>query len=310
MDNELPQENAYTALPVDLQTHSTCSDGTETPSELVAHAARLGIQVLAITDHDSVLSVDEALDAGKRHDVFVLPAIEFSTASEQERDFLDINILGYGIDHNAPALVEMLQKVMDSRLQQKIRQIERLQAYGLDVPVDEVLGLAGGVPGRPHIAQVIMARNPGRFRSVNEIFEQFLVANAPNSTYVQREFSLRVEEAIELTHQAGGIAVLAHPGIYNRVRDIDNAVKRMTKAGLDGIEIWYPYHLVSRSSFPTAKPDEIIAHFDELADELHLLKTGGSDYHGKRKPNLLGETGMQLADWRILCQETGWQAGV
>lgn len=303
------QSNSQTnpaIYPIDLQVHSTCSDGTETPADLVAHAARLGIQVLALTDHDSVLGVDEALQAGKAQGVRILPAIEFSTTSEPDRDFLDINILGYGIRHDDPTLQEMLQRVIDSRVEQKIRQIERLQAYGIDVPVDEVLALAGGVPGRPHIAQIAIARNPDRFSSIGEVFEQYLAADAPNSTYVQRAFSLRVEEAIELTHQAGGSAVLAHPGIYGRVQDIDDAVHRMVAAGLDGIEICYPYAREARRSLAAASPAQTIAHFDELADRFGLLKTGGSDYHGERKRNRLGEMGLQPAQWERLQERCGW----
>ncbi len=295
-------------FPVDLQVHSTCSDGTETPRELVAHAARLGIQVLALTDHDSVLGMEEAIQAGRSEDVRVLPGIEFSTEQEPTQDFFEINILGYGLRHRDPALLKVLDRVMESRLQQKIRQIEKLQSFGLDVPVEEVLALAGGVPGRPHIAQVIMARNPGRFRSVDEIFQQYLNPDAPQSAYVQREFSLRVEEAIQLTHQAGGVAVLAHPGIYHRVQDVDQAVRRMVAMGLDGIEVWYPYHRLPARRLSGREPGAIVAHFQALAEELGLLKTGGSDYHGKRKPNLLGEAGLTLERWRELCERTGWEA--
>ena len=124
-------------FPVDLQVHSTRSDGTETPAALVEHAARLGIGVLAVTDHDSVLGVDEALAAGDRLGVQVVPAIEFSITNDRKRDFLDINILGYGIRHDDPELQRVLQRVIESRVEQKVRQVERLQSYGVVVPVDE-----------------------------------------------------------------------------------------------------------------------------------------------------------------------------
>ncbi len=291
---------------IDLQVHSTRSDGTETPSELVAHAAALGIRVLAVTDHDSVLGVSEALDAGACHAVQVIPAIEYSTTSEPARDFLDINILGYGIRHEDASLVSTLAAVIDARVEQKIRQIEKLQAYGIHVPVDEVLALAGGVPGRPHIAQVALQHNPQRFSSLSDVFVQFLAADAPNSVYVGRSFSLTVEVAIELTHAAGGIAVLAHPGTYHRVKDIDDAIRRMVDAGLDGIEIHYPYAREARRSLPGASATEVETHFSALARHHNLLVTGGSDYHGARKPNQLGESGLSEEAWQRLQEGAGW----
>src|SRR5215207_3382046 len=132
-------EDSKAAYPVDLQLHSTASDGTDTPTALVNISAERGVRVLAVTDHDSVLGVDEAMAAGRAVGVWVLPAIEFSTRSELDRDYADINILAYGIDPHHPQLGQLLQQVIDNRIAQKIRQIERLQTYGVDVPVAEVL---------------------------------------------------------------------------------------------------------------------------------------------------------------------------
>lgn len=297
MNDNGMNDDGITRFPVDLQVHSTCSDGTETPEELVAHAARLGIGVLAITDHDSLLGVDEALAAGRRHGVTVIPAIEFSTTSDRERGFLDINILGYGIRHDDADLLNTLDTVIAARVEQKIRQIELLQSYGVKVPVEEVLALAGGVPGRPHIAQIAVKHNPDRFQSIADVFAQFLAADAPNAVYVKRAFGLSVEAAIELTHAAGGVAVLAHPGTYHRVQDIDAAIAHMVDAGLDGIEIHYPYWREQRRSLPGASPADLVEHFTQVAHRHGLLMTGGSDYHGERKPNLLGEAGLSEATW-------------
>ena len=289
----------HSRYPVDLQLHSTFSDGTETPTELVQHAANREITALAVTDHDSVLGVDEALQAARKIGVELIPALELSTTSERERDFLDINILAYGIDLHHPVLTETLRQVIESRVEQKIRQVERLQGYGVDVPVDEVLELAQGVPGRVHIARVALARNPHRFTSLQDVFDQYLAANAPNSTYVPRAFSLTVEDAIALSHVVGGVAVLAHPGSYNRIRNIDDVVRRLAKAGLDGLEVRYPYAF-NRGHFgaSVAAVQELVHHFDQLADELNLIKTGGSDYHGAAKPGIVpGMAGLTLAEW-------------
>lgn len=300
------------AFPVDLQLHSTASDGTEHPAELVAHAARRGLQVIALTDHDSLLGVEDALAAGRVHGVWVIPAIEFSTRSEPTRDFDDINILGYNVDPHHPELVRVLQRVIDSRIAQKVAQVERLQSYGVAVPVDEVLASAGGVPGRVHIARVALAHNPDRFASIGDVFDQFLAVDAPHSTYVGRSFSLRVEDAIDLTHAAGGIAVLAHPGSYTQVRDIDQAVRRMQQIGLDGIEVRYTYGQNRGHHGASAQEvAAVIVHFDALAREVGLLRTGGSDYHGTTKPGILpGQAGLTQAEWTALAAHLGWSRPV
>jgi predicted metal-dependent phosphoesterase TrpH len=302
-------ERPLADFPVDLQLHSTASDGTDTPTALVALAVARGVRVLAVTDHDSVLGVDEAIRAGRAAGIWVLPAIEFSTLSELDRDYADINILAYGIDPHSPQLGKMLQRVIDSRIEQKIGQIERLQSYGVDVPVAEVLASAEGVPGRIHIARVAFEHNPQRFASIQDVFVQYLAPDAPNSTYVRRAFSLRVEDAIEVTHAAGGIAVLAHPGCYTRVRDVDNAVRRMKEAGLDGLEVNYTY-AQNRGHFgaSTAEVAALVAHFGALAEQLGLLQTGGSDYHGTSKPGILpGQAGLTMPEWQALAARLGWE---
>ena len=288
--------------PVDLQTHSTYSDGTDTPEKLITKAAAAGIRVLAVTDHDSVLGVAEAQAAGMKAGVQILPAIEFSTAREPERDFLDINILGYAINPTDSTLLETLDRVIKSRVEQKIRQVERLHIYGLHVPVEEVLALAGGVPGRPHIAQIALKHNPHKFSSLNDVFQQYLAPDAENPTYVPRRFNLRVEDAIELIHAAGGKAVLAHPGIYKRVRNLEDALRRMVDAGLAGLEVYYPYGSDARGG----GADKHIARFAELAARFGLFATGGSDYHGERKRNRLGEAGLEWEQWERLRDENGW----
>ena len=287
--------------PVDLQVHSNCSDGTDTPEELIHKAAQLGIRVLAVTDHDSVLGVADAQKCGAKAGVHVLPAIEFSTARDRENDFRDFDILGYGIDPTNSALVDTMNRLKESRIEQKSRQVERLQSYGLHVPVDEVLALAGGVPGRPHIAQIALKYNPHKFTSLSDVFQQYLASDAQNPTHVPRSFILGVIEAIELTHAAGGKAVLAHPGIYRRIRSLEESVARLVDVGLDGLEIHYPYAPEGRDS-----TDRPISCFAELAARFGLFETGGSDYHGERKPNRLGEAGLEWEQWQGLQELNGW----
>ncbi|MCB9139658.1 MAG: PHP domain-containing protein [Caldilineaceae bacterium] len=288
--------------PVDLQVHSTCSDGTDTPARLVEKAAAQGVRVLALTDHDNISGVAEATAAGARHGVAIVPALEFSTQADPQQDFLDINILGYGVDPADETLRTTLARIVESRIEQKIRQVERLQTYGVDAPVDEVLAAAKGVPGRVHIAQVALQRNPEKFADIDDVFRQYLAADAPCSTYVQRSFSLTVFDAIELTHAAGGAAVLAHPGSYVRVQHVEAMIARLADAGLDGLEVRYTYG--QNRGYKGASPQvvaKVIAHFDALADRLGLYKTGGSDYHGATKPGIRpGQAGLTTAEWRRL----------
>ena len=289
--------------PVDLQTHTKFSDGTDTPEELVYKAAAAGIRVLAVTDHDSVLGVAAAQAAGAKAGVHILPAIELSTAREKERDFVEINILGYGIDPADPTLLAKLEKVIASRVEQKVRQVKRLHDYGLHVPVEEVLALADdGVPGRRHIAEIALKHNPGEFSSTDDVFKQYLASDAKNSTYVPRCFSLKVEEAIALIHAAGGKAVLAHPGVYKGVCNLEDALRRMAEAGLDGLEVFYPYGSEARGT----AADGLIPRFAGLAERFGLFATGGSDYHGANKKIRLGEAGLEWEQWEQLRAANGW----
>ena len=243
---------------------------------------------LAITDHDSVLGVAAAQARGAEAGVHLLPAIEFSTARDRERDFRDFDILGYGIDPTDPTLLETLDRLKDSRVEQKTGQVERLQSYGLHVPVEEVMALAKGVPGRPHIAQIALKYNPHRFSSISDVFQKYLASDAEHSTHVRPSFILRVEDAIELTRAAGGKTVLAHPGIYRRIRSLEDSLRRLVDLGLDGLETYYPYAAEGR--YATERP---AASFAELAARFGLFATGGSDYHGERKGNRLGEAGLE-----------------
>lgn len=295
------------SYPIDLHLHTTASDGTDTPAALVELCAARGMRIVALTDHDSVLGVAEAIEAGRMHGVQVVPALEFSTRSEPARDFQEINILAYGIRPGDSTLQTVLERILVSRTEQKLRQIERLKSYGITISADEVFARARGAPGRVHIAQVAFEQNPGRFASLADVFTQFLASNSQYPTYVARTFSLTVEDAIEITHAAGGVAVLAHPGAYPLVNDIDDVVRRLIDAGLDGIEVCYPYAL-NRGHFGAdeATVMSLIAHFRKLAEEHNLLITGGSDYHGAAKPGIVpGMAGLTDLEWEILSAQCG-----
>jgi predicted metal-dependent phosphoesterase TrpH len=281
---------------VDLHVHTTASDGTCTPTEVVELAGRKGIRVLGVADHDTILGVAEAMTAGARMDVEVVPAIEFSTRDEPDKDFMELHLLGYFIDPHDPALNETLNRVIQGRVEQKRLQIQRLQELGFDVPQEEVFALAGGAPSRSHIAEVLLRHNPRRVTGKQQLFDEYL--SARGKAYVPRPFELSLEEAIQVVLAAGGVPVLSHPADYPHVRDPENVVRDAVSLGLHGIEVNYTYDK-NRRHFDISKVElyALIRHFDALADELGLLKTGGSDFHGSRKPVELGEMGLAYKDY-------------
>jgi predicted metal-dependent phosphoesterase TrpH len=277
--------------------HTTASDGTLTSTEVIELAAAEGVRVISIADHDTMGGVAEALAAGARLGVEVVPAVELSIKNELEKDFVELHLLGYGVYHTDPAFVAVLDRVVQARVEQKVNQIEVLQRDGIDVPVEEVFALARGVPGRPHIARVVMVRNPGRFASKDALFREYLTAGG--KAYVPRRFSLRLAEAVDLVVQAGGVPVLAHPGAYPEVSDQAAMVRRARdEAGIQGLEVAYTYDK-NRPHYG-ASPQQVaalIAQFTDLADSLGLLKTGGSDFHGTGKDIVLGEQGLTVEEW-------------
>ena len=278
--------------PVDLHTHSTASDGMLTPTALVALAAERGVCVIGLADHDTVGGIDEAMAAAGPVGVTVVPAVEFSTRHQRRKQFVGIHLLGYFIDHHHPALQTALKKIQQARVEQKIRQIEKLQAFGFDVPVDEVLRRASGVPGRPHIVSVLLERNPGRFQTVQQVFDEYL--GVGKKAHVGRSFALTVANAIDLVRQAGGLPVLAHPAAYAPSLNVEAMVKNAAAAGVKGLEVYYPYTRHGNR-------EALIARLEALARKHGLVMTGGTDFHGRANDLApLGDMGLSKPAYQAL----------
>jgi predicted metal-dependent phosphoesterase TrpH len=292
---------------VDLHIHSTFSDGSFTPREIVDLARARGLKAIAITDHDTAEGVIEAVAAGEKSGIEVVPAVELSIKNEPGKDFVELHLLGYFIDHHDEELNDILDKIGQARIEQKIRQIKVLQDDGIDVSVEEVFSLVRGVPGRPHIAEVVMRRNPGRFASKGELFAEYLTVGG--KAYTKRSFSLTLAEAIQVVVKAGGMPVLAHPGAYDKVKDIEAMIRRAQGIGLRGLEIAYTYHK-NRPHYGMAPAEmqALMARFEALADELGLVKTGGSDFHGEGKDIELGEMGMNYVELQELKAKSSFTA--
>jgi predicted metal-dependent phosphoesterase TrpH len=284
---------------VDLHIHSTYSDGSFTPREIVELAMHKGLKAIAIADHDTVEGVAEAVAAGEERGIEVVPAVELSIKNEQEKDFVELHLLGYFIDHQDEEFNDVLDRIVQARIEQKIRQIKVLQDDGIDVSVEEVFSLVRAVPGRPHIAEVVMRRNPDRFVSKEELFAEYLTVGG--KAYTKRSFSLTLAEAIQVVVKAGGLPVLAHPGVYDKVKDIEAMICRAQGIGLQGLEVAYTYNKNRpHHGLAAAEMQALLARFEALADELGLVKTGGSDFHGEGKDIELGEMGMNYVEFQEL----------
>lgn len=255
---------------VDLHTHSTASDGQYAPSELVELAKKRGIEVLALTDHDNIDGVDEAMEAGKRLGIRVIRGVELSAD-----DHLNLHILGYGFPAGPEPLSSLIARLKSGRNSRKYRIQEFLQSKGVDIPLDEVEELAkDGVIGRPHFALVMVKH--GCVSDRKEAFDRYL--DTPDfHRYDQRKPS--AEECIRTIKASGGKVSLAHP--YQIVfardgeRDLETLVERLTGYGLDAVECYYPKHTPEQQ-----------AEYLALAERYHLRVTGGSDFHGeKNKPD-------------------------
>ncbi len=244
----------------DLQLHSSASDGSDSPSEVVRRAARKGFAAIALTDHDTMEGVPEAAAAAVREGIELIAACELSTLDDAERQ---IDILAYGVDVNDVEFQATLTTIRSGRLGRAWLMVQRLNALGYAVSWERVQAIAGGENiGRPHVARAMV--EAGVVPSVKDAFTPHFILDG-GRCYVQR-VKISPAEAIEQIHRAGGVAVAAHPG---RTALTDDEVASLANAGLDGLEVHYPRH--SRGE---------TARFLELAGRFDLLVTGGSDDHG------------------------------
>lgn len=257
----------------DLHTHSTLSDGTTSIEENVADALSLGLEGLAVTDHDTTAGFAAAQAAVDGSSLEIVPGTEFSA----ELDGWSVHVLGYWIDADNLALIAELARLRDERTDRARRIVDRFNELGIDITFDRVRQIAGEAPiGRPHLAQAVV--EIGAAASTREVFDRYLADGGP--AYVEKH-AVDPVRAVELLVGAGGAAVLAHPGLYG-LRDgaggiTDTVIEELAGAGLAGIEAEHPDH-----------GDAQRAHYRTLAHALGLVVTAGSDYHGEAKTNRLG----------------------
>lgn len=264
----------------DLHTHSTASDGQHTPSELAQLAKERGLEVLALTDHDNMDGLDEAVKTGKALGLRVVRGVELSAD-----DYLNLHILGY--DFSVSVLQGLIKSLKEGRNDRKYRIRDFLRTKGLEIPLDEVdAEAAGGAVGRPHFARVMLRH--GMAANWKEVFDRYL--DTPEFQEIERGTKPSAQKCVERIKAAGGKVSLAHPYQIVLGEDrLEDLVKRLKGYGLDAIECYYPIHT----------PEQTVEYL-ELAKKYDLHVTGGSDFHGeKNKPDHpLGAVELEL-DWLL-----------
>lgn len=249
---------------IDLHTHSRCSDGSDEPAELVGRAAAVGLDVVALTDHDTTTGWAEATEAGQRLGVRVVRGVEFSTSDQAQGRHL----LGYNLDPDHADVAEILRRGATSREDRARGLFARLEELELPVDREYVEALAGGIPSRKHVAGGMV--RAGYVPDDDEAFRRYL--NEGGIAYVQR-YRPTIEETIVAIRAAGGVSVIAHPRDPDRGEVVsDERLEALVEIGLDGIEVDHETHSA-----------QVRAQLRGIAAELDVVATGSSDYHGTMK---------------------------
>ena len=248
-------------MSIDLHVHTKASDGLYSPADIVKMAVSAGVSVLGIADHDTVNGIDAALAAASEKGLELIPGVEINSYNGDA----EYHILGYFIDHKSSELRGVLEELRAARIQRMHRIVSKLGMIGITVEPPEILALAeSGTVGRPHIARALVRK--GYASSIREAFDRYIGEGKP--AYAPRS-KLTPVEAIKIITRAGGLAALAHPGLWRA----DELIPQLAAWGVVGIEVYSPDH--------TAKQ---VARYHDIARSLGLIALGGSDFHGWGDP--------------------------
>ncbi len=268
---------------IDLHTHSIASDGSYTPTQLIESAKQLDLKAIALTDHDTIGGLDEFMQAAKVNNIIGVPGVEISVILNNK----ELHILGLFIDYHSESFTNMLCELRKNRNLRNEKIIEKLQNLNYDISLDEVLEIAGGDSvGRPLFAKILIEK--GYFKEAQEVFDKCLKRGQPG--FVNRILPTPTK-AISEIHNAGGLAVWAHPVFKakNQRSFVRNSLKKLKLLGLDGVETYY-------TSFSEEQNNMMI----NFANEYELLQSGGSDFHGDNHPKV--KLGVGYGDLKIPAQ--------
>ncbi|BDQ37844.1 phosphatase [Pseudodesulfovibrio nedwellii] len=256
-------------MSIDLHSHSTASDGTLSPTELIKLAKESGLDAIAITDHDTFQGVPEALAAGEKYGIEVIPGAELSLESPEGTGW--IHVVALWLPENAIELQEAFDWVQEGRKTRNQEIVEKLRTLGINITYEGVAARAKGTIGRPHFAQELMAL--GVVSSIDEAFKVWIGDNG--RAYIPKR-KLTPEQAFPILNKIGATSILAHPfALGLNLKDTEKVVKDLMEFGLDGIEVYYTEH-----------SDAEVKAYKEMAERLGLLLSGGSDFHGSVKPKI------------------------
>lgn len=268
---------------IDLHMHTTASDGLLNPEQIVKLAIEKKLSAIAITDHDSIANVEETVKLGKELGIEVIPGIEI-TIDDDEFGFIDVHIVGLFIDIYDKNLAMFLADAHKHRLEQKKAMIRRLNELGYSITFEQANALAKGELGRPHLARVLMANHPDKFPAMDLVFKNLL--GTGKKAYVSREIKTKMQTAINVIKNAGGIPILAHPAVYENI-DTDFLIRKFAELGGIGIETYYPYDKFKlHKGIIQSKLQELIKKYKRTCEDLGLIESGGTDFHGTEKVNL------------------------
>ena len=280
---------------IDLHIHSNASDGSLTPAQILHQAAACGLSAIAITDHDTVGGAADALQQEIPERLAFLTGLELSTAFPEGFDCAgSMHVLGYGIDVASPQLLLMLQKQQEARAGRNPAIIEKLNRLGIEISLAQVASEAGtDSVSRPHIGACLVRQ--GYAADMDEAFDRYLGRGQP--AYVDK-YRIPVREGIAAITAAGGIAVLAHPGLLPEdcASRLEEMISQLASLGLGGIEVYYPGHTAAQT-----------ATYERLCNAFGLLMTGGTDFHGDINPKIhmgrgLGDLHIPYAIYRRLAE--------
>jgi len=274
---------------IDLPIHTTASDGKKTPQEIVDWAIERGLPNIAITDHDEISGSRQAVEYAKDKNVEVVSGIEIS-CFEEKFNLRDIHVVGLFVDYNNEELLKFISEMKQCRIEEKKGIISKLNELGYDISFEELkIEVNGGGFGRPHIANILFRKYQDKFETYGQIFDE-LLGNG-KVAHVQRKGIYDLKKAIDLIHRTGGIAILAHPGIYDY--SVEELINLFAELGGDGVEVDYNY-----KKFKNIK-DEFYDKVRDTANKKNLLISGGTDYHDGNYLDI-GENGITKEEFEKL----------
>jgi len=262
---------------IDLQNHTVASDGELIPEQLVDLAIEKKLSAIAITDHDSIASLKPAIKYSKDKNIEIIPGVELS-CDDPLFNYDKIDVLGLFVDYNNKELNDLIEHIKNRREENKKLIIEKIKNLGYRIEYKDVKKTVKGTFGRPHIAKYLLKKYPDKFTSVRDVFDKLIGRGKP--AYLDTKGRVSIKDGVKIIKEAGGVAILAHPGVYPREDSIKIIDYFIDNAG-DGIETYYPYHII----YPELKLDkkgneELIGFYRNIARTKKILESGGNDHHG------------------------------